>query len=104
MHWCEEFLHYYGGNAEFPRALSDLYTIKVAKMMERKGDFDPDTKLGLFSCDAAVNSIRDLIIENEDVGKILYKEAFGTAPIGVTRSLVDGKFGNGMFNQWLSYF
>ncbi|WP_444901411.1 hypothetical protein ACJJIG_17970 [Microbulbifer sp. SSSA007] len=103
-HWCDDFLCHYGIESEFPKALSDLYTIKVAKMMEKKGDFDPDTKLGLFSCEKAVESLRELITECEGVGKVLYKEGFGTAVVGSVRAYIDQKCGNGVFDLWLNHF
>ena len=69
--------------------------------MEKKGDFDPDTKLGLFSDDAAIDSLRALISANESAGKVLYKEAFGTATIGAVEMCVNEKFGDGIFAQGL---
>lgn len=96
-------MSYYGEQSEFARALSDLYTIKVAKMMEKKGDFVPNSELGLYSNDAALESMRGLS-KVDDVGAVLYKEAFGTASIGTIQDSVDKILGDGIFNQWLKNF
>jgi len=104
IHWCEEFLSEYGNRSKFPKAVSDLYTLKLAKIMDRNGDLAEETTLALFSNEKAVGSLKLLIKECDAVGKLLYKEAFGTEKVGVVREVFDEKFGTGTFDRWLIFF
>jgi hypothetical protein len=104
VHWCDDFMGHFGEESEFVRAVSDLYTIKVSRMMERSGSSISKHELGLFSTEDAVDSIRSLINKSEYAGKILYKEAFGTATIGSTKVCIDSEHGGGTFDRWLNCF
>ena len=104
VHWCQDFLAHYGFDSEFPKTVSDMYTIKLARMMEDRGDLSPDITVALFSSQAAVNELRNLVEVCNEAGPVLYKEAFGTAQVGTLEKTVDDKLGDGVFKKWLIEF
>ena len=104
VHWCKEFLDHYGFDSEFPKTVSDIYTLKLAKMMADKGDLNPDKTVALFSNQIAVDELSNLVKVCNEAGAVLYKEAFGTVPIGSLEKTVDSKLDDGVFKQWLIEF
>ena len=103
-HWCSGFLAEYGPDAEFPKALSDHYTIKLSKMMDKRGDLKPNTKLALFSNEDAVAEVGRLEGVSKEIRKFLYKEAFGTAALGTIEQAVNVATGESIFKDWLFAF
>jgi hypothetical protein len=103
-HFTPGYLDRYGPSSEFVRAVSDHLTLNLAAIMDRAGDLVDPHNVARFSDDKTVEVLRELIATVERMKRTLFQEAFGTAPLGATASVVDEVLGEGTFTVWLAAF
>ena len=97
------FLSDFGDESELARATSDLFTNRLAEIMDRAGDLRDPSSVAIFSDEDAVNSLAALI-KHAQCSKALYQEAMGSAMSGTFRTAVDSFCGQGKFDSWLEHF
>ena len=103
-HFAPEYLLHYGADSEFVRAVSDLFTLAVAKVLEQAGQLHAPSDVALFSDDQALDALRELVRAVEAVRQPLLQEAHGAAPLGASAVAIDAVLGKGAFQIWLVAF
>lgn len=103
-HFATAFVDRYGRHSEFVRAVSDLFTLALAQLLERAGRLDDPADVALFSDERTVAALRELIRVVETMRQPLFQEALGTSPIGTMASVVEESLGEGVFTAWLQSF
>ena len=103
-HFAPAYLSHYGATSEFVRAVSDLFTLAVAKMLEQAGQLPNPSDVAQFSDDQALQVLRELVRAVETVREPLLQEAHGVAPLGAAAAAVDASLGEGIFRGWLAAF
>jgi hypothetical protein len=103
-HFSPEFMAHYGQESQFVRALSDLFTLALAQLLERTGQLRDPSDVALYSDEPALESLRVLVARVGDVKQLLLQEAFGEARVGAVASAADISLGPGAFHAWVQLF
>ena len=98
------FVGRYGPDSVIVRALSDNWTIALARLLYAHDALDPDKPLLLYSNDKAVDAVRELCRKDERLEQALFKEPFGFAPPGTIEEAFGQVFGPDLYDLWLEAF
>jgi len=98
------FLDRYGADSEFVRAVADVYTLALARLLERANQLADPAGVARISDNVAVGTLHLLITNAPSVKRTLLQEALGSISVGSVAEQLDGEFGAGTFRRWLSAF
>ena len=97
-------MKHYGKQSLFVHALSDLHTLKIARMMQDNCQLEDFSTVKRYVDEQALEAIRALSSCCTSVRKALFQEPLGTAPVGAIESSIDSEYGVGVFSAWLQAF
>jgi hypothetical protein len=102
--FAPSFLTAYGGESLFVRTISDLFTLALARMLIEHGKLDESEPVALFSDEAALEELRDLMRAEPAIRGPLLQESLGHAPAGAIEQVFEAALGPRTFRPWLAAF
>ena len=109
-HFTIGFKKEYGAKSVFVLAIADALTARFIRVLIKAGRIEPNTKPLQLGCREAVQTLEELISilqrkkpSSEGVLPVL-REATGMTSLGEFLREINGVFGGGTFEEWLSFF